>query len=270
MKTLAASRVAVFGLGGVGSFAAEALARSGVGHLTLVDFDRVCVTNMNRQLHALSGTLGASKAALMAARVREINPGIEVLAVERFYDKTTSARLLEPRPDVVLDAIDNVTAKMHLVATCVQAGLPIITALGSAAKLDPTRIRIVPLTETHTDPLGRALRKFTRRKHDTTDEHLERVWAVFSDEPPAPAAAVTDSAVCGVNCVCPGGDNPHHTCARRRIILGSAVFVTAAFGLAAASAAVRLLLGLHPASPRAVCRKCATPVARLRRKAGKA
>jgi tRNA A37 threonylcarbamoyladenosine dehydratase len=113
MKTLAARRVAVFGLGGVGSCAAEALTRSGIGHLTLVDFDRVFVTTMNRQLHALTGTLGAPKAGLMAARVREINPGIEVLAVERFYDKTTSAQLLDPRPDVVIDAIDNVTAKMH-------------------------------------------------------------------------------------------------------------------------------------------------------------
>lgn len=270
MKTLAARRAAVFGLGGVGSCAAEALARSGVGHLTLVDFDRVCVTNMNRQLHALTGTLGAPKAGLMAARVREINPGIEVLAVERFYDKTTSAELLDPRPDVVIDAIDNVTAKMHLVATCVRDGLPLVTALGSAAKLDPTRIRIVPLTATHTDPLGRALRKFTRRKHDATDEHLARVWAVFSDEPPAPAATAVESAVCGVNCVCPGGDNPHHTCARRRLILGSAMFVTAAFGMAAASAAIRLLLGMSPASPREVCRKCATPVGRLRRPAGKA
>jgi tRNA A37 threonylcarbamoyladenosine dehydratase len=103
-----------------------------------------------------------------------------------------------------------------------------------------------------------------------TDEHLAGVWAVFSDEPPAPATAAADLAMCGVNCVCPGGDNPHHTCSRRRLILGSAMFVTAAFGMVAASAAVRLLLGMSPASPRSVCRKCTTPVARLRRPAGKA
>ena len=252
METLAGAHVAVFGLGGVGSYAVEALARSGVGRLTLVDFDRVCVTNINRQLHATTATVGAPKAELMAERVRAIHPGIALRVCCEFYDRNSSASLLEPRPDVVLDCIDNVTAKMHLVATCVGQGIPIVTSLGSGAKFDPTRIRVVPLTATHTDPLGRALRKFIRRKHDITEEQLSRAMAVFSDEPVVLPHTAHGGIVCGVDCVCPASDNPHHTCRERHVIHGNAAFVTAAFGMAAASAAVRVLLGMDPFSKDAV------------------
>ena len=248
MKKLAGSHVAVFGLGGVGSYTVEGLARSGVGRLTLVDFDRVCVTNINRQLHAFTGTVGEWKAELMAARVRSINPKAEVCAFNDFYHKDTSERLLNPRPDMVVDCIDNVTAKMHLVANCVAQDIPIITTLGAGAKLDPTRIRIVPLPETHTDPLGRALRKHIRRKHDVTDHQLAKVVAVFSDEPVVFPITDHDGVVCGVNCVCPNSDNAHHTCKQRHVIYGTAVFVTSVFGMSAASAAVRMLLGRDPFS----------------------
>jgi len=248
MIKLADSHVAVFGLGGVGSYAVEGLARSGVGRLTLVDFDRVCVTNINRQLQALTGTVGEWKAELMAARVRSINPKAEVRAFNDFYHKDTSERLLSPRPDMVVDCIDNVTAKMHLVASCVEQDIPIVTTLGAGAKLDPTRIRIVPLPETHTDPLGRALRKHIRRKHDVTDTQLAKVVAVFSDEPVMLPIMDQGGAVCGVNCVCPNSDNTHHTCKQRHVIYGTTVFVTSVFGMAAASAAVRMLLGRDPFS----------------------
>ena len=248
MNKLAGSHVAVFGLGGVGSYTVEGLARSGVGRLTLVDFDRVCVTNINRQLHALTDTVGEWKAELLAARVRSINPKAEVCAFNDFYNKDTSARLLNPRPDVVVDCIDNVTAKMHLVASCVEQDIPIVTTLGAGAKLDPTRIKIVPLTETHTDPLGRALRKHIRRKHNVTDCQLAEVVAVFSDEPVMLPIMDQEGAVCGVNCVCPNSDNAHHTCKKRHIIYGTAVFVTSVFGMSAASAAVRMLVGLDPFS----------------------
>lgn len=247
MHKLAGSHVAVFGLGGVGSYALEGLARSGVGRLTLVDFDRVCVTNINRQLQALTGTVGERKAELMAARVHAINPKAEVQAFNDFYNKDTSERLLNPRPDLVVDCIDNVTAKMHLVASCVEQDIPIVTTLGAGAKLDPTRIRVVPLPATHTDPLGRALRKYIRRKHAVTDPQLAKVVAVFSDEP-AMLPITDDGVVCGVNCVCPSSDNTHHTCKKRHVIYGTAVFVTSVFGMAAASAAVRMLLGRDPFS----------------------
>lgn len=248
MAKLAGSHVAVFGLGGVGSYATEGLARSGVGRLTLVDFDRVCVTNINRQLPAMTATVGQWKAELMAARVRAINPGAEVRARAEFYNRNTSARLLQPRPDIVIDCIDNVTAKMHLVAVCVGAGIPIVTTLGAGAKLDPTRIRIVPLVATHTDPLGRALRKHIRRKHAVTDRQLAGVVAVFSAEPVRRPITEHGGVVCGIDCVCPNSANTQHTCKQRHVIYGTAVFVTSVFGMAAASAAVRLLLGLDPFS----------------------
>src|SRR5262245_62246981 len=119
VERLSKSTVSVFGVGGVGSHAAEALVRSGVGRVILCDYDRVCVTNVNRQVHAMKGTLGKSKVMVMAERLRLINPDAVIEARPEFYDASTSARLLAPEPDLVIDAIDNLTAKMHLIVTCV-------------------------------------------------------------------------------------------------------------------------------------------------------
>ena len=140
---LASSTVVVIGVGGVGSYAAEGLVRSGVGRVILIDFDRVCVTNVNRQVHALKGTFGKTKVAVMAERLRLINPDAVIEARAEFYGAATSDRLLTPEPDVVVDAIDNVTAKMHLIATAVRQRLRLVTTLGAAARLDPTQIRHV-------------------------------------------------------------------------------------------------------------------------------
>ena len=239
------SHIAVIGLGGVGSYVAEGLARSGVGRLTLVDFDEVCVTNFNRQLHAVEGAIGKAKVELMAARVKAINPKLEVNAPKIFYEKSAADRILVPAPDMVIDCIDNVTAKLHLLWTCVERKIPAITCLGASAKLDPTRVKVVPLPDTHTDPLGQALRKNLRRKYKMPDTDMEKITAVFSDEPliwPDPNYRGT---LCGVECVCPNGENPHHTCKKRHVIHGSSVFVTATFGMAAASEAVRVLTGLR-------------------------
>ena len=256
MKKLAESHVAVFGLGGIGSYAVEGLARSGVGRLTLVDYDNVCVTNINRQLPALGETIGQSKVELMASHVRRINPDISVDGFKEFYNKETSSRLLGGRPDIVIDCIDNVTAKMHLVATCIEEKIPIVVTLGAGAKLDPTRVRVVPLIETHTDPLGRALRKHIRRKHDVSEKQLSDVIAVFSDEPVINPHTEHGGVVCGVNCVCNGGDNNVHSCRKKHLIYGTAVFVTSVFGMAAASSAVRLLLDKSPFSRKLECDVC--------------
>ena len=256
MKKLDESHVAVFGLGGVGSYAAEGLARSGVGRLTLVDFDNVCVTNINRQLPARCDTIGVSKAELMASHVRLINPDVRVNGFVEFYNKDTSSRLLADKPDIVIDCIDNVTAKMHLVATCLEQGVPIVVTLGAGAKLDPTRVRIVRLTETHTDPLGRALRKHIRRKHDVSEKQLADVIAVFSDEPVIKPYTEHGGVICGVNCVCPGNGNNVHSCRKKHVIYGTAVFVTSVFGMAAASAAVRILLNKNPFSRELECDIC--------------
>ena len=249
LERLAAARVVVIGLGGVGTFAAEALARSGVGAMRLVDFDRICVTNVNRQLHALKGTIGRSKVSVMAERLRLVHPTALVEAVEEFYSEGASERLLAGDIDYVVDAIDNLTAKAHLIATCVERGLPIVSAMGAAARLDPTAVVTDDLCNTYNDPFASALRKLLRSRHGLT---LERgkplgVAAVFSTEMPRAPAPLEYDGERGFRCVCPGGRNGKHDCERRARIDGSAAFVTGAFGLAAAGVVVRRLIDGAPA-----------------------
>lgn len=239
---LAASTVTVFGVGGVGSYAAEALARAGVGRLILVDFDRVCVTNVNRQLHALRGTLGKAKAQVMAERLAAINPDAIVEARAEFYSPASSARLLVPEPDVVVDAIDNVAAKLHLIATCVRERIRLVSAMGAAARTDPTRVRTADLARTRLDPFAREIRKLLRRKYGLDSTRPLGVTAVYSEEPPvAPVPLAYDSE--GFACLCPGGDSGLNDCDHRNRIEGSTPFVPPVFGMTAAAAAVHLLLG---------------------------
>jgi tRNA threonylcarbamoyladenosine dehydratase len=238
---LAASTVTVFGVGGVGSFAAEGLARAGVGRIILVDFDRICVTNVNRQLHAMKGTLGKSKVMVMAERLRAINPDAEIVARTEFYSAERSAHLLSPEPDVVIDAIDNIAAKMHLIVTCVRDRLRLVSSMGAAARLDPTLVRVADLSRTKLDPFARELRRLLRKKHglDCT-KHLG-VSAVYSEETPiAPQELAYDSG--GFECVCPSGENGQHDCEHRNRIDGSSPFVPSVFGMTCAATAVRLLV----------------------------
>ena len=250
---LAAATVTVFGVGGVGSFAAEALVRSGVGRVILVDFDRICVTNVNRQLHAMKGTLGKPKVAVMAERLRAINPDCVVDPRVEFYGAPTSARLLSPEPDVVIDAIDNVTAKMHLIATCVRERLRLVSAMGAAARLDPTAVRVADLAETKICPFARDLRKTLKKKHGLDCTQPTGVIAVYSEEAPrAPHELAYDTA--GFACVCPGGDNGLNDCEKKHRVEGSVAFVPSVFGLTAAATAVQLIVGARvvrwPGAPR--------------------
>lgn len=247
LHRLMQARVVVVGLGGVGSFAAEALARSGVGELVLVDFDQICVTNTNRQLHAMKGTVGRRKVEVMAERLRLIHPTGTVTAVPEFYGKDTSDRLLAGRVDFVLDAIDNITAKAHLVATCVGRGLPLVSSMGAAARLDPTRIRVDDLSNTIKDPFARALRRVLEDKHGLVARKGAPlgVDAVFSLEEPLDPSELVYDRESGFRCVCPSGKNGFHECDRRARIDGSAAFVTGSFGLTAASVIVRRLCGAH-------------------------
>ncbi len=240
---LARSTVSVFGVGGVGSFAAEALVRSGVGRVILVDYDRICVTNVNRQLHAMKGTLGKPKVDVMAERLRLINPDARIETRAEFYGAETSARLLVPEPDLVIDAIDNVAAKMHLIATCVRERLRIVSAMGAAARLDPTAVRVADLCDTKVDPFAKDLRRNLRRKHGLDCNVRTGVWAVFSEEPPQPpqALAYDDGAF---RCVCPGGMNGVNDCEHKNRVEGSVAFVPSVFGMTMASIGVKLLCGL--------------------------
>lgn len=249
-QRIEAAHVVIFGLGGVGGFAAEGLARSGIGRLTLVDFDRVCATNVNRQIQALATTTGQPKAELLAARVRDINPRCDVRAVTDFYSAQRAQELLplDQGVDWVVDAIDNVAAKMHLMDRCRRHGIPIVASMGAAGKLDATAVRVADLYKTHTDPLARVLRKRLRREYgwprvDPHNPAPSGVTAVFSTESrrkPLPPA--WDDAH-GFQCICPHSDNGLHSCSHRTIIEGSAVFVTASFGLVASGVIIRALAG---------------------------
>ncbi|MBW2477646.1 MAG: tRNA threonylcarbamoyladenosine dehydratase [Deltaproteobacteria bacterium] len=165
LKRLRHSSVAVFGLGGVGSFAVEALARGGIGRLTLVDFDQVDITNLNRQLHALDTTIGRPKALVLAERCRLINPAIAVEPLQAFYSADSSETLLARGFDYVLDCIDHITSKLHLIESCLNRNLALISSMGAANKLDPTQIRVSDLAHTHKCRLARIIRRELRRRH---------------------------------------------------------------------------------------------------------
>jgi tRNA A37 threonylcarbamoyladenosine dehydratase len=243
MARLFGAHVMVVGLGGVGSFAVEALARSGVGRLTLVDFDRVCVTNSNRQLQALAGTVARPKAAVLAERVGQINPQARAEAVTLFYGERTAESLFALGPELIVDAIDNVTAKCHLIASAVRRGVRVVSSTGASGRLDATAVRVVDLAETRVDPLADAVRRALRQKYDFPAKGPFGVRAVYSEEPPAMPEELHYDGGEGFRCVCPGGKNEHHSCEERRVIYGTAGFVTGAFGLACAGEAVRQLVG---------------------------
>lgn len=227
--------VCVVGLGGVGSYAAEALVRAGVGHVTMVDFDDVCITNLNRQLHATRATVGEKKAALMEERARSINPKCDVRALALFYGPDTHAQVLDRDFDVVLDCIDNMTAKVFLLGRCVAEGRPVISAMGAGGRLDPTRVRATDLSETHTDPFARIVRENLRVLGIT-----EGITAVWTDEPPAELDAEVQAAF---RCICPNrGENQVHSCERRLQVQGSSSWMPPIFGFTMAGVAVNQLL----------------------------
>ncbi|MCA9636819.1 MAG: tRNA threonylcarbamoyladenosine dehydratase [Myxococcales bacterium] len=253
MARLFQSHVAVIGLGGVGSWAAESLVRSGVGRLTIVDFDLVCVTNANRQLHAMKGTTGKPKAEVMAERLRMINPRCEVEAIREFYNEGNSAEILGRGPDLVIDAIDNLAAKTHLIATCYRQGIPLVVSGGASGRLDPTRIREADITEVGGDPFLAATRKILRQRHEMPRGDARwGIPAIYSTEAPLDPLELDYDGGQGFKCVCPQGQNSPHACEHRNVIYGTASFVTGAFGLACAAAAVRTILGdalPHPVAP---------------------
>ncbi len=234
MKNLKSARIAIFGIGGVGSYAAEALARAGVGHLTLIDFDEICVTNVNRQIHALTGTIGQKKVEAMAERCRQINPNALVVPIHRFYDAEASDELLGSGYDYVLDCIDHITAKLHLLESCVQRKLPIISSMGAANKVDPTQIKIADISKTEKCRLARIIRKELRKRRIS-----KGVQVVFSTEEFRPLS--DETVVCAENCVCPNKEEQRWSCDDRRVILGSSSYIPPIFGLTMAGEVIRKL-----------------------------
>jgi tRNA A37 threonylcarbamoyladenosine dehydratase len=233
----------IIGLGGVGSWAAESIVRSGVGKVTLVDFDEICVTNFNRQIHALQGSVGQQKSDVVAERMKKINPQAEVISIAKFYNADHCAEIFAgKKPDYVIDAIDNITAKCHLLSYCREQKIPVVTSTGSAARMDPTQVKIADLAKTQMDPLARSIRRILREKYAFPIEGEYGISAVYSDEPTTEPHDLHYDGGKGFRCVCPQGQNEFFNCDSRNIILGNASFVTGTFGLVCASVAVRGLL----------------------------
>jgi tRNA A37 threonylcarbamoyladenosine dehydratase len=185
------STVAVLGIGGVGAIAAEALARTGVGRIILIDKDVVDITNINRQIHALMTTVGQPKADLMKDRIKLINPECDVISLRMFYTEETYEKLFEYELDYVVDASDTIIYKVHLIKQCLERGIPVISSMGAANKMDPSRFKVADISKTHTDPIARVVRTKLRK-----DGIKRGVKVVFSDEDPIkPREDVTQKIV---------------------------------------------------------------------------
>lgn len=179
LNKLKNTTVAILGVGGVGSFAAEACARSGIGRIILVDKDNVDITNINRQLVAYLSTIGKSKSAVMKERIADINPECEVIDMHMFYTEETYEQFFAQGIDYVIDASDTVMYKIHLAKECIKRNIPIISSMGAANKMDPTRFQIADISKTHTDPLAKVIRTKLRK------EGIKKgLTVVFSDESP--------------------------------------------------------------------------------------
>jgi tRNA A37 threonylcarbamoyladenosine dehydratase len=236
LENLNRRHVMICGVGGVGSYAAEALGRAGVGHITLVDFDDICLTNINRQIHALSSTVGQPKVEVMAARLRDINPAAEIVPVKAFFSQDTACRLLSPRPDFVLDAIDHFTAKANLITICREQGIQVISSMGAANKLDPTQIRVADISSTRNCRMARSMRKILRKTGIVTGVQVVYSTEVHRELDPA-------ANHCGTECICHNNiDEQVFSCDNRHVILGSISFIPSIFGLTMAGVVVNELL----------------------------
>lgn len=233
LQKLAVSRVAVFGIGGVGSFAVEGLVRSGVGKLVLIDDDCVCLTNLNRQLHATRKTVGQPKVEVMRERILDINPRAEVEIHQRFYMPDQADELVRSDYDYMIDAIDTVTAKIDLVVQANQKGIPIISCMGAGNKLDPTRFEVSDIYETSVCPLAKVMRRELRKRD------IPALKVVYSKEEPLTPQESEESS-CSTDCICPKGST--RTCTVRRQIPGSIAFVPSVAGLILASEVVKDLI----------------------------
>ncbi|MER2262654.1 MAG: tRNA threonylcarbamoyladenosine dehydratase [Psychrobacillus sp.] len=180
VELLKNTTVAILGVGGVGSFAAEACARSGVGRIILVDKDNVDITNINRQLVAYMSTIGRSKSEVMKERIADINPDCEVIDMHMFYTEETYEQFFDMNIDYVIDASDTIIYKIHLMKECLKRGIKIISSMGAANKTDPTRFKIVDISKTHTDPIAKVIRSKLRKE----DRITKGIPVVFSDESP--------------------------------------------------------------------------------------
>ncbi len=230
LACLAARHVVVAGLGGVGSYCAEALARAGIGRLTFIDHDVVAASNINRQLPALLSTVGQPKVDLMAARIRDIHPACDLRVMREFIVPESVASQIPSDADYVVDCIDSLNCKTALVEHCVKSGIPVASSMGAGNRLDPARIRLADLSNTHGCPLAAMMRKRLKRRGIT-----KGVLTVFTDEPPKP----------------PRPPEPVSGRGRPRAVNGTISYMPPLFGLMLAGEVIRRLLARDDTQPTA-------------------
>ncbi|MDR2661856.1 MAG: tRNA threonylcarbamoyladenosine dehydratase [Treponema sp.] len=252
LAALERTRVIVFGLGGVGSWAAEALVRSGIGRIIVVDSDSVCVTNINRQIQALPGTVGLPKAAVLMKRLLDINPRCEVRGFNKIFSRETAPLFEIPGAGYVIDAIDSLTHKLDLIELCAGSKLPglqngpgprLFSCMGMASRLDPARIKTADIWDTKGCPLARLVRQGLKKRGFTG-----KLAVVYSDEPVV--RSEENETFCGTaRCLCSNRDT--EWCSSKKMINGSIVTVTAAAGMILASLAINDVIrrAKEPAAP---------------------
>lgn len=237
MAKLKNSRVAVFGIGGVGGYVCEALVRSGVGKFDLIDDDKVCLTNLNRQIIATRSTVGKYKTEVMKARMLDINPDVEITVHNCFFLPENADEFPFSEYDYVVDAVDTVTAKIELVMKCKEKNVPIISSMGAGNKLDASAFKVADIYKTTMCPLAKVMR------HELKKRRVKKLKVVYSEE--KPKRPIEDMSIsCRTNCICPPG--AAHKCTERRDIPGSVAFVPSVAGLIIAGEVVKDLISYKP------------------------
>lgn len=230
MERLYGAKVAVFGIGGVGGFAVEALVRSGIGSFVLVDDDKVCLTNLNRQIIATRKTIGKYKADVMRDRILEINPNAQVEVRKCFYLPETADSFDFSEYNYVIDAVDTVTAKLEIVMQAQKCGVPVISCMGAGNKLDPTKFQVTDIYKTTMCPLAKVMR------HECRKRGIKHLKVVYSAE--KPMRPLEDMSIsCRTHCICPPG--AQHKCTERRDIPGSIAVVPSVAGLILAGEVIK-------------------------------
>ena len=236
MQELANKRVAVFGIGGVGGYACEALVRSGIGAFDLIDDDKVCLTNLNRQIIATRNTVGKYKTEVMKERMLEINPNVDVRIHNCFFLPENADEFPFDEYDYIIDAVDTVTAKISIIMKANELGIPVISSMGAGNKLDPTAFRVADIYKTRVCPLAKVMRRELKKRG------VKKLKVVYSEE--QPTRPIEDMSIsCRTNCICPPG--AEHKCTERRDIPGSVAFVPSVVGLIIAGEVIKDIAGVN-------------------------
>lgn len=236
MQELANKRVAVFGIGGVGGYACEALVRSGIGAFDLIDDDKVCLTNLNRQIIATRKTVGRYKTEVMKERMLEINPNVDVRIHNCFFLPENADKFPFDEYDYIIDAVDTVTAKISIIMKANELGIPVISSMGAGNKLDPTAFMVADIYKTRVCPLAKVMRRELKKRG------IKKLKVVYSEE--QPTRPIEDMSIsCRTNCICPPG--AEHKCTERRDIPGSVAFVPSVVGLIIAGEVIKDIAGVN-------------------------